>query len=50
MIMDHKKMFEFCYGCEQESFTETAIITPFLSLKRFKEHCDAGKNFKGRLY
>jgi len=48
--MDCKRLFRYCYGCEPGSFAQTAIITPFLSLKLFRQYCDADKNFKGKLY
>ncbi len=43
-------MFNYCFGCPAEIFPETAIITPVLPVKSFKEHCDEAAPFSGRLY
>ncbi|MFH1552840.1 MAG: hypothetical protein ABID83_04300 [Candidatus Omnitrophota bacterium] len=48
--MDKKKLFEYCFGCSPALFPETAIITPFLHVGRFAEHCQTLESFKGRLY
>jgi purine-nucleoside phosphorylase len=42
--------FKFCYGCDAEDIAETVVITPVIPLKRFKEHCRPGPDFRGRLY
>jgi len=48
--MDKESLFNFCFGCSPSVFSEKVIITPFLPLKYFKAHCEAGSAFKGRLY
>ncbi|MCK4852465.1 MAG: hypothetical protein KAS86_05045 [Candidatus Omnitrophica bacterium] len=48
--MKNEQLFRFCFGCPPSDFSETVVITPFLPLRHFKAHCDAGPVFKGRLY
>lgn len=48
--MDTEKLFNYCFGCPPKIFPETAIITPVLPVKRFREHCDEAVSFSGRLY
>jgi purine-nucleoside phosphorylase len=50
MIMNREKLFEYCFGCRPGNFPETMIITPFLPVENFTEHCESGRSFKGRLY
>ncbi len=48
--MDKKKLFEFCFGVSPEEMPGRVIVTPFIPLKKFKEHCHELSSFKGRFY
>ncbi|MGB2600319.1 MAG: hypothetical protein WBB86_03065 [Candidatus Omnitrophota bacterium] len=48
--MKDDNVFNFFYGCSPSDFSETAIITPFLPLKRFEEHGAVVTTFKGQVY
>jgi len=48
--MNKEKLFEYCFGCQPGNFPGTVIITPFLPVGNFTEHCRSGRSFKGRLY
>jgi len=48
--MNKEKFFEFCFSLTPKILPETIIITPFIPLKAFAEHCTVTKSFKGRLY
>ena len=45
-----EELFKYCYGCTSQYLPNKAILTPFLSLKKFAESCDIVQTFKGRLY
>jgi len=48
--MNKEKFFEFCFNLKPNLLPETIIVTPFIPLKAFAEHCTVTKSFKGRLY
>ena len=48
--MDKNKFFKYAFGCSPDSFPETIIITPFIPLKMFKEHCEITGALGGFLY
>jgi len=48
--MDNGKLFNSCYGADPSVFAEKVIITPFISLERFKGYCNVRSVFKGALY
>jgi len=48
--MNKEKFFEFCFNLTAEILPETIIVTPFIPIEAFAEHCTVTKSFKGRLY
>lgn len=48
--MDRKKAFKYYFGCEPDIFPGSVLVTPFISPKRFKDHCSSSAEFRGMLY
>ncbi len=46
----NKHFFQYCFGVFPEEFPETVIVTPFLSVDKFKDYCEGSGKFRGKMY